>query len=78
MNFTARRSPKRAFTHSGRLGASREASLEVMCHPAFVDNIIRQSAYCYPRLTELEVLTSASLKAAIAERGYRPGSFLDI
>ncbi|KAA9992002.1 chitooligosaccharide deacetylase, partial [Escherichia coli] len=26
----------------------------------------------------LEVLTSASLKAAIAERGYRPGSFLDI
>ncbi len=49
-----------------------------MCHPAFVDNIIRQSAYCYPRLTELEVLTSASLKAAIAERGYRPGSFLDI
>ncbi|TGD83731.1 chitooligosaccharide deacetylase, partial [Salmonella enterica subsp. enterica serovar Poona] len=55
-----------------------EASLEVMCHPAFVDNIIRQSAYCYPRLTELEVLTSASLKAAIAERGYRPGSFLDI
>lgn len=55
-----------------------EGSLEVMCHPAFVDNIIRQSAYCYPRLTELDVLTSASLKAAIAERGYRPGSFLDI
>lgn len=25
-----------------------ETSLEVMCHPAFVDNIIRQSAYCYP------------------------------
>lgn len=61
-----------ASTHRG------ETSLEVMCHPAFVDNIIRQSAYCYPRLTELEVLTSASLKAAIAERGYRPGSFLDV
>lgn len=55
-----------------------EKPLEVMCHPAFVDNIIRQSAYCYPRLTELEVLTSASLKAAIAERGYRHGGFLDI
>ncbi|MCZ5238308.1 ChbG/HpnK family deacetylase, partial [Escherichia coli] len=59
-------------------GHRGDRSLEVMCHPAFVDNIIRQSAYCYPRLTELEVLTSASLKAAIAERGYRPGSFLDI
>ncbi|HGL6103989.1 TPA: chitooligosaccharide deacetylase, partial [Citrobacter koseri] len=52
--------------------------LEVMCHPAFIDNIIRQSAYCYPRLTELDVLTSASLKYAIAERGYRLGSFLDV
>ncbi|SUH37858.1 Cellobiose phospho transferase system YdjC-like protein [Salmonella enterica subsp. enterica] len=79
MNFTARRSPKRAFLRILDASAHRgEASLEVMCHPAFVDNIIRQSAYCYPRLTELEVLTSASLKAAIAERGYRPGSFLDI
>lgn len=55
-----------------------ESSLEVMCHPAFVDNVIRQSAYCYPRLTELDVLTSASLKYAIAERGYRLGSFLDV
>ncbi|MSE34282.1 chitooligosaccharide deacetylase, partial [Escherichia coli] len=33
---------------------------------------------CYPRLTELDVLTSASLKYAIAERGYRLGSFLDV
>ncbi|EFB2825533.1 chitin disaccharide deacetylase [Escherichia sp. 93.0816] len=55
-----------------------ERSLEVMCHPAFVDNTIRQSAYCFPRLTELEVLTSASLKYAIAERGYRLGSYLDV
>ncbi|XNM78392.1 ChbG/HpnK family deacetylase [Escherichia coli] len=57
---------------------SRERSLEVMCHPAFVDNLIRKSAYCFPRLTELEVLTSASLKYAIAERGYRLGSYLDV
>ncbi|MBA7801709.1 chitin disaccharide deacetylase [Citrobacter freundii] len=55
-----------------------ESSLEVMCHPAFVDNIIRQSAYCYPRLTELDVLTSPVLKYAIAERGYRLGSFLNV
>ncbi len=25
-----------------------ERSLEVMCHPAFIDNTIRQSAYCLP------------------------------
>ncbi|MCW0135940.1 chitin disaccharide deacetylase [Escherichia coli] len=55
-----------------------ERSLEVMCHPAFIDNTIRQSAYCLPRLTELDVLTSASLKYAIAERGYRLGSYLDV
>lgn len=55
-----------------------ERSLEVMCHPAFIDNTIRQSAYCFPRLTELDVLTSASLKYAIAERGYRLGSYHDV
>ncbi len=49
-----------------------------MCHPAFVDNTIRQSAYCFPRLTELDVLTSASLKYAIAERGYLLGSYHDV
>jgi len=49
-----------------------------MCHPAFIDNTLRESGYCFPRLTELEVLTSQSLKYAIAERGYRLGSFLDI
>lgn len=55
-----------------------ESSLEVMCHPAFVDNTIMGSAYCYPRLTELDVLTSPSLKYAVAERGYRLGTFRDI
>lgn len=55
-----------------------ERSLEVMCHPAFIDNTIRQSAYCFPRLTELDVLTSASLKGAIAQRGYRLGCYRDV
>jgi hypothetical protein len=49
-----------------------------MAHPAFVDNIVRKSAYCWPRLAELDVLTSASLKYAIAERGYRLGTFRDL
>ncbi|MDU2495679.1 MAG: chitin disaccharide deacetylase [Klebsiella grimontii] len=55
-----------------------ETSLEVMCHPAFVDNTIMGSAYCYPRLTELDVLTSESLKSAITERGYRLGTYRDV
>jgi len=51
-------------------------SLEVMCHPALVDEILMTSSYCYPRLTELQILTSASLKQGISERGYRLGSYL--
>lgn len=55
-----------------------EASLEVMCHPAFVDNVVMDSSYCYPRLAELEVLTSPALKYAVAERGYRLGTYADL
>lgn len=58
--------------------ARDERSVEVMAHPAFVDNTVRKSAYCWPRLAELDVLTSASLKYAIAERGYRLGTFRDL
>lgn len=58
--------------------ARGEQSVEVMCHPAFVDNTIMGSAYCYPRLAELDVLTSTSLKYAIAERGYRLGTYRDV
>ncbi|MGL5601540.1 MAG: chitin disaccharide deacetylase [Silvania sp.] len=55
-----------------------ERSLEVMAHPAFIDNTIHKSAYCWPRLAEVDVLTSTSLKYAIAERGYRLGTFRDL
>ena len=41
-------------------------SLEMMCHPAFLDATILQSKYCHPRLVELDVLTAPTLKAAIA------------
>lgn len=58
--------------------AQGERSLEVMAHPALIDNTLRKSAYCWPRLAELEVLTSASLKKAIAGRGYRLGNFSDL
>lgn len=61
-----------------RSTARSEQSLEIMCHPSFVDNTILASKYCYPRLAELDVLTSASLREAIAEHGYRLGSFKDL
>lgn len=53
-------------------------SLEMMCHPAFLDATILQSQYCHPRLAELDVLTAPTLKAAIAERGFLLGSFRDL
>lgn len=55
-----------------------EKSLEMMCHPAFVDNTVMRSSYCYPRLTELDILTSESLRFAITERGYRLGTYRDV
>ncbi|MFD3247128.1 chitin disaccharide deacetylase [Rahnella aquatilis] len=55
-----------------------DRTLEIMTHPSFIDNTILASKYCTPRLAELDVLTSASLKAAIAEHGFRLGSFKDL
>ncbi|MDP9705411.1 UNVERIFIED_ORG: putative glycoside hydrolase/deacetylase ChbG (UPF0249 family) [Rahnella aquatilis] len=55
-----------------------DRSVEIMTHPAFIDNTLLASKYCYPRLAELDVLTSASLKTAITERGFRLGSFKDL
>lgn len=55
-----------------------EDSLEVMCHPAFVDKGLMGSNYCYPRLDELDVLTQPALKWAIAERHFRLGTFRDL
>ncbi len=67
------------FLHTlGTSARAGEKSVEVMCHPAFVDNTIMGSAYCYPRLAELDVLTSPSLKYAVAERGYRLGTYRDV
>lgn len=58
--------------------ARHENSLEVMTHPAFIDNPLRKSGYCFQRLTELEVLTEPSLKQAIIERGYQLGTYQDL
>lgn len=61
-----------------RATAQGVQSLEMMCHPAFIDRTLLNSAYCWPRLDELQVLTSPSLKYAIAERGYRLRTFADL
>ncbi|MDF4667610.1 ChbG/HpnK family deacetylase, partial [Vibrio parahaemolyticus] len=58
--------------------ARHEHSIEVMTHPAFVDNPLRASGYCFQRLTELEVLTDSALKHAILERGYQLGTYQDL
>jgi predicted glycoside hydrolase/deacetylase ChbG (UPF0249 family) len=55
-----------------------DSSLEIMCHPAFIDNILLTSGYCYPRVTELDVLTLPSLKQEILVRGYRLGGFREL
>lgn len=61
-----------------RATARGDQSLEIMCHPSFIDHTILASKYCYPRLAELDVLTSPSLKQAITEHGFRLGSFNDL
>ncbi|CAK9884524.1 MAG: Chitooligosaccharide deacetylase ChbG [Candidatus Erwinia impunctatus] len=54
------------------------SSLEIMTHPAFIDSQILASQYHYPRFTELELLTSSALRKAIADKGFRLGSFRDL
>lgn len=65
----------RALDASNRRG---EMSVEMMCHPGFVDQTVQQSAYCFQRLAEGGVLTSAVLRQEIAARNYRLGSFADL
>lgn len=58
--------------------AQGESSLEIMCHPGFVDNEVLKSGYNTQRLTEWEVLTSGALKSEVASRGYRLATYGDI
>lgn len=58
--------------------AGDEQSVELMCHPAFIDKTAMKSSYCYPRLDELEVLTSPALQRAVMELGFRLGTYRDL
>jgi predicted glycoside hydrolase/deacetylase ChbG (UPF0249 family) len=52
------------------------ASMEVMCHPAYIDRQLQEcSSYAAGRATELDVLTDPALMAFIAERGIELCSF---
>lgn len=55
-----------------------DRSLEVMCHPAFIDPVLLNSSYCLPRAKEVEVLTSPTLRKAIEQRGYRLTHFASL
>ncbi|HCL5252672.1 TPA: chitin disaccharide deacetylase [Salmonella enterica] len=61
-----------------RATAGEEQSVELMCHPGFIDKTALQSSYCYPRLDELDVLTSATLKQDILAQGFRLGTYNDL
>lgn len=56
-----------------------EGSLEVMCHPAYLDYTLKNtSSYNENRTVELHVLTSDELKEYIAEKGISLSSFADL
>lgn len=44
-------------------------SVEIMCHPAFLDNfLLSSSSYSYPRTEELDLLTHPSIKKLISQQ----------
>lgn len=78
-HFYADNASQAKFLHLLDESAERgEETFELMCHPGFVDRIVQQSAYCFERLVEHEILTAEALRWEMAERGYRLGAFNDI
>ncbi|MCL2163239.1 MAG: chitin disaccharide deacetylase [Oscillospiraceae bacterium] len=61
------------------LSSCGEDSIEIMCHPAYVDNfLLNSSSYTTKRAYELDVLTSPDTFNFIAERGIELSSFSDL
>jgi predicted glycoside hydrolase/deacetylase ChbG (UPF0249 family) len=55
------------------------ASLEVMCHPAYVDHyLLSASSYNTRRADELHILTDPETADFMARQGFEPCSFSDI
>lgn len=54
-------------------------SVEVMCHPAYVDyELLTASSYVLPRAKELHILTDPRLKAELAARGVQLISYAEL
>lgn len=57
---------------------SKPGSTELMCHPGFLDEHIRDSSYNSDRERELEALCSDAARRAIVECGITCGTFADL
>jgi predicted glycoside hydrolase/deacetylase ChbG (UPF0249 family) len=72
---TLYRSPvalRRALAAYRRLGLGEGDSLEIGCHPGFVDEELAvQSRYVEPRAVELQLLCSTELRGYLGELGYQ-------
>jgi predicted glycoside hydrolase/deacetylase ChbG (UPF0249 family) len=61
------------------LAAHQSGSLEVMCHPAYVDAaLLNGSPYNLQRARELAILASPELKALVSEYGFTLCTFDDL
>ena len=61
------------------IGARSDTSLEIMCHPAYVDQALYAgSSYNIKRALELEVLTSDEMKKYVVTNGHTLCSFADL
>lgn len=62
-----------------RLERERVDTVEVMCHPAYVDyELLTGSSYALPRAKELYILTDRRLKAELVARGIELISYADL
>jgi len=68
-----------SLAHLKRILSDNGDELEVMCHPAYVDPWLWQTAsYNTQRVDELAILTSEELRVFVDEKGITPCSFADI
>lgn len=71
---------KATLAHLQEICSERKAeSIEVMCHPAYVDAFLMQSSsYNLQRASEMQILTSASLKEFLQENSIAVCAFADL
>jgi len=61
------------------IGRYKGASLEVMCHPAYLDQtLLETSSYNIKRVYEMKTLTSPAMRVYLLENGHEFCSFTDL